>query len=456
MTALVALIALAAIDPAPITLDEALDEAARANSDLLLTRADADRAATDTYASYAGVLPRLDLNASFGHDFAGAQRIVTTLPTPVVNTSGQITGLTFSQQIVSLPATDNADYLLGLAFDLPLFDGLRSWNAVEEAKESERAARHAVDETLLSTAFETTRRFFEVLKAQESLRVLEETVARSAEILSRAEALFEAGRGGRLDVLTAQGNLGRDRISVTQGEAQLEGSRADLATILGRDATAPLSVVPPSSVAGPSAPALEEPASSKDLFALARKARPLLAERAASAEAARVGETVAHAAWFPVVDARASYNREGPTLAGSEGVYGDPTQQYTATAQVVVQWNVFNGRQTLADEERAAIAHRRALTLADQAVQQVSAEIAKARANLVSLGRAAVLAEDNLRAAEQGVKLAEDRLEAGLASQLEMRDASLKLTQARLDLLNTRIDAVVARADLARAVGGRL
>ena len=458
MHALLALLALAATAPPPITLDEALAEAARANSDLLLARHDAARAGVDTYASYAGVLPRLDLNASFGHDFLGAQRIVQALPVAVtVNpVTGLLNPLTFQQEIVSIPAIDYADYALGLTLALPIFDGLRNWNTIHEAEAAERSAHKSVDEALLTTAFETTRRFFEVLKAQESLRVLEETVARSEQIVERARALFEAGRGGRLDVLTAEGNLGHDRIAVAQGEAQLEFAGADLASILGREATRPIAVVPPASVAGPVRPAALEPPAPEELLALARRERPLLAARAESVRAAEAAESVARGGWYPVVGAQASYNRQGPTFSGSEGVYGDPTQQYTATAQIVVQWNLFNGRQTLADEERAAIARRRSLTQAEQAEQQVSAEIARARANLVSLGRSAILAEGNLRAAEQGVSLASDRLEAGLASQLEMRDASLKLTQARLDLLDARIDEVVARADLNRAVGGQL
>ena len=56
--------------------------------------------------------------------------------------------------------------------------------------------------------------------------------------------------------------------------------------------------------------------------------------------------------------------------------------------------------------------------------------------------------------AEQGLALARERLDAGLSTQLELRDASLKLTQAELALVEARIDHAVAIADLARAAGG--
>ena len=63
MIALLVSAALAAAPGAPLTLDEALAEAARENPDLAAARADHGMAAADRTASVSGVLPRLDLAA---------------------------------------------------------------------------------------------------------------------------------------------------------------------------------------------------------------------------------------------------------------------------------------------------------------------------------------------------------------------------------------------------------
>jgi outer membrane protein len=301
-----------------------------------------------------------------------------------------------------------------------------------------------------------TRRFYEVVKAVESLRVLEETVARSAEIVRRAQALFEAGRGSRADVLTTRGNLGNDRVAVEQQRSRLAQTQADLGQVLGRDAAEPVEVVPPAAVTGAAVPGTEEPPDEGALLLVARRSRPLLAAQADAVRASQIGEDLARGAFYPIVAGQATYNRSGPALAGRDGVYGDPSRQYAASAGVVIQWNLFNGRQTLADAQRAAIATRRARAQAAQAGQQVAAEIARARANIVALSRQAGIAAENLAIADQGVALAKERLGAGAASQLEVRDASLKLTQAQLQLVEARVDHAVARADLRRAVGGSL
>jgi outer membrane protein TolC len=455
-TALLATLLCGAAASVPLTLDDALAEAARASTDVQLARAQRDAAGVDAYASYAGVLPRLDLNAAFGHDFSGARRFVTLVPNLTFDPVTGAPNLSFQQRVVETPATDFADHVLGFTLQLPLFDGARNWNGISRARSAARAADRQLDETSLGIAFEVTRRFFEVVKAEESLRVLEETAARSQVIVRRADALFEAGRGPRADALAARVNLANDRIAVEQQRARVVQVGADLAAILGRTADTPLSVVAPASVSGPLLPDAGEPPPEADLLARARQARPVLAARAQDVRTADLDRSIAHGAWFPVIGAQATYARQGPELTGSDGVYGDPARQYAANAQLFVQWNLFNGRQTLADEQRAEVAARRARIQAAQTEQQVSVEIARARANVVAMARAAALAADSLAAAEQGVRLATERLSAGATSQLEVRDASLKLTQARLTLVNARIDHVVARADLGRAIGGDL
>jgi len=438
---------------APMTLDDALVEAARANPDLRLALTQADSAGVNLSASWAGVLPRLDLTAAFGRDFIGPQRRVSTVPVGVDPTTG---ATLFDQVAVTTPAADFADYSLGLTLQLPLFDGARSWNSIAQAGALARAADRDLDEARLGVAFEVTRRFYELVKAEESLRVLEETVERSDELVRRADALFAAGRGPKSDTYAARVNLQNDRIAVEGQRALVAQARANLSLSLGRRSEAALSVVPPAPVAGPGLPGTGDLPPEERLMELARKNRPLLASRAESLRAADLGVSVAKGAWWPSIVAQASYSRQGPILSGSDGVYGDPAHQYVANAQIYLQWNLFQGRKTITDQESAEIQMRRARVLAEQAEQQVSAEIARARANLMAVSRSAALALESLSAAEQGVALARQRLEAGAANQLEVRDASLKLTQAKLSLVNARVDTVVARADLSRAVGGAL
>ncbi len=436
----------------PLTLDEALALAARQNADLAAARATRDSAAVDASGSWSGVLPRLDLAGSFGEQWVARQDSVYTVPT--FDGTGTLTG--FAQQAVTIPATHYGANQLGLTLRWTIFDGLSSWRAISAARSAARAADRSLDEAGLQVSFLVTSRFYEVVKQERILKVREESAARSEQLVRTADALYAAGRGTRADTFAARVNLGNDRIAVEAQRARLVGARSDLAVALGRVTDPDLEVVPPAGLDGAGLPSLAEPPPLEALMARARQARPLIAARQGSIEAAEALAAQARGAWWPVLGLLGSYGRQGADLGGSRGVFGDLSYQYVAQAQVTLTWNLYQGGQTLAAQQKADVQAWRARVDAAQAEQLVSSEIARARAAVITLARSAALAQDALQSAEQGLKLARERLEAGAASQLEVRDATQKLAEAQLALTSSLVDHAVARADLNRAVGGSL
>ncbi len=437
MTSLAAALAAALLAAAaPLTLDEALAEAARRSPDLRIARADRDAALGDKTVAWSSVLPRLDLTASFGHQYVG--------PTSTTLISGY--------PLPGIPATSLESYDLALTLTQPLFDGLRSWAQVSAGKARASASQGSLDESGLSVAFNVTRAFLEVVRAERNLAVLEEAVGRSQDVLRQAEALFEAGRAPKSDAIAARVNLGNDRILAEAQRVRVTRARLDLCLALGRDADAELTVVEPASLLGPAGGGGEPPAL-EALVQGARRARPLLRSQRDLVAAAEADLRAAHGGYWPALSLVLGYDRSSPYFAG---VYGDISRQYTATALVALSWNLFDGLRTTGGVDRAAATADRARAGSDQADQQVGGEIASARDQVVVLRRTVALAVDNLAAAEQGLTLARDRLDQGAATQLEVRDAQLKLTQARLALIGARIDEAIARADLNRATGGAL
>ena len=423
----------------PLTLDEALALAARGSHDLVIAKADADLAGADGLGAWQGVLPRLDVSASAGRQFFGASSVSRVDPT---------TGFV----IPPAEAADYGAYSFNLSLSQPLFD----WSAfkrLSSVKASSRAASRTYDESRLTVAFEVTRRFYEQLRAERSLQVLEKSALRSAELVERADALFAAGRAQKLDTFTARVNLGNDRIAVEQGRTRLVQAQGELARVLGRPGNETVEVVAPAALEAPGVPG-GQPPPLETLLALAREKRPSVAAAAAQVEAADASLGVSRGRWWPTLLAQANYARSGYNATGNGGVVGDPTKDYSANVGLVLSWNLFEGRATEASVMRAEAGLSRAQASAAKTLDDVAGQITSARQAVQAQAVQVSLASDNFAAAEQSLSLARQRLEAGLASQLEVRDASLKLTQAELSLVQARIDHAVATADLARAVGG--
>jgi outer membrane protein TolC len=446
MRPFLAALLLAAAAPAlgaPLTLDDALTEAAQANPDLAAARADVDAAGADRTTAWSGVLPRLDLQAAFGHTFTGTKTGVGLILNPITN-----------QVLLSGAATDTGAYSAGLTLTQPVFDW-KAFRTIDEASWNARASARQYDETALTVAFTVTQTFYGLVRAERILAVLEKTAARSQELVGRADALFTAGRAPKSDTWSARANLAQDRINIEAQRIEVATARTALAQALGRADGEGLTVIAPAALDAPGLPSPEAPPL-EALLARARERRPTLAGQRALVEASQAGIGTAQAGWLPALSAQASYARQGSTLAGSGGVYDNPSRDYTATAQLLFTWNLFAGRSTEAAVHRAqaSLAHARASQ--DKVEQGVAKEIADARARVTTLASQAALSAESLEVARQGLALASERFQAGLANQLEIRDASLKLTQAELSLAQARIDHTVALADLARAVGGAL
>jgi len=439
--------------PAPLTLDGALAEAARQNLDLAFAKTDRARSSAEVLGSYRGYLPRLDVSATFGRNVVGSQRVVRAIPV-VDMTTYSITG--YEEQPVWTPRSDYADYTLGLRLEERLFEGWRSWSQVRSAAAAEHAAALHFDETALSVAFGVTRRFYDLVRAEQSLAVLEETVRQSAELVTRAEALFAAGRLKAGETYAARVNLGNDRINVEVERARVAQARAELSLVLGRSAEQPLVVVPPAALDGAPPASYLAPPAQDALLARAHDARPARARELERARVAELGVTMARADYFPALGVSVGYTRESPDLAGGTGVYGSLARQYVLGGQLYVKWNLFDGLATTSASEVALAEAERARLTTTQTEQTIAAEVVRARESLIAQAQAAIYAGENLASAETSVRLARERFDAGAATQLEVRDAQLKLTQARLALVSTRSDCAVAFAELNRAVGGGL
>jgi len=430
---------------APLTLDEALSLAGQHSHDLDIARADASLASADGLGAWQGVLPRLDLTSAAARQFYGP------------STVSRIDSVTGNVVPANLDATDYNAFSFGLQFTQPIFD-LGAFRRISQYQASERAAGRTWDESRLLVAFDVTRRFYELVKAERTLQVLEKAAQRSAELVERADALYAAGRAQKLDTYSARVNLGNDRIQVAQGQTRLVQARADLALSLGQPGDAAIEVVAPASVGGMSLPSGEPPPLGA-LMDRARERRPSLAAAKAQVEAAEATLGAARSGYFPTLNLQASYTRAGQHAtdsAGADGVFGDPTRNYGASVGLVLAWNLFAGRSTEASVARAEASAGRVRANAGKTSDAVAREVTSARQVVVALASQVTLSADNFAAAEQSLKLARQRLEAGLASQLEVRDASLKFTQAELSLVQARIDHAVATADLARAVGGAI
>jgi outer membrane protein TolC len=433
----------ASVNATPVSLEEVRTEGRR-NTQALLALLDVERAEQDVRLSRAPLLPQLDFSVSAGGAASGRQRIITPVCTPI-DPNDPTLGSNCVQRAVEVPGNSRGNYDLSLSLSQIIYDRAR-WKQLEQSGVSAEATRGQSQEQADAAELEAVNRFFNLYRSQATIQVLEATVRRSEEQLERARALFQAGRVGRGEELSALVNLGNDRINLVQRRAQLVQDQGQLAIWLARPGSTALVAKDPGilTVAPEPAPALEA------ALGEARQRRPLLRALQNQVRVAQLGEDISGAGFFPRLLGQGSYSRGGPS---ADPVFTEPRLQNTVSGALVLQWNLFNGFSTSAQVSRAAATRRTAELNLAQAERELDATVRTAVEALQTRIDAARLAAENREAAVLSLALAEERFKAGAGSTLEVRDAQLKLTQAELALLGNRVDVETARFALMRAMG---
>ena len=253
-------------------LDQLVEEALAANTDLRVAGANLARARALLRETRAGRLPSTDLNAD----------------------------IRYAQD----PGGDSAiryDAGLDVSYQVDLFGGIR--RAIEASRADVDAVKAAFDNTRISVAAETVRAYADACSAGQQLAVARDSLSVQEQTFDLTRRLFEGGRGTALDTGQAGAQLEQVRATLPTLEAQRTGALFRLAVLTGR---------PPANFPAQVANCRRPPQLSRPLpvgdgaSLLSRRPDIRQAERELAAATARVG--VATADLYPEV-----------TLGGSVG-----------------------------------------------------------------------------------------------------------------------------------------
>ena len=189
-----------------------------------------------------------------------------------------------------------------------------------------------------------------------------------------------------------------------------------------------------------------------ELLALAVQQRPEIRKLRADIASLRKNVDMSSAGYWPTLSMFARYTR-WPSRRPDRIFNFDLEENYQAFAGLDFRWNLFSGRTTVAAVEGAEISVRKTEASYENSVRQVEREVLDGVENLRVLYEVFRLARQGAGSAEEAVRLADGQYKQGRGTSLELRDAELRLTQARLGVIEARFDIEVALETLRRAVG---
>ncbi len=294
--------------------------------------------------------------------------------------------------------------------------------------------------------------FFSVLRAQETIAVREQSLALLEEELKNARNRYEAGAGAQFDVLRAEVALANGRPPLITARNDLRIAIEELRELLGFDARGESDLEKVPEFVGELRFGDEQFALAEVLEA-ARRDRPELQAIAKGINVAQFGVTVARAGYLPQVGVSAGWQ-----IVGNRARFHSMTGHSNYDGWFVgaqSSWAVFDGRAT-AGRVRSAKSQLNQARLSLQ--QQELAIDVDVRRAFASWQEAVELVSASTRVVEQAteaLRLSRARFDVGAATQLDVLQAQVALTEAGNNKVQSLYAYNAALAQLRLAIGAR-
>src|SRR6266478_4580665 len=311
------------------------------------------------------------------------------------------------------------------------------------------SAYFALRNTVDSTIALVKTQFYQVIVNRELIVVQEESVNLLESQLKDQQNRFEAGTVPRFNVLQAQVQLYNQIPQLIAARNSYRISVLQLAKTLGLDYIPGPRVRLPLRVNGE----LTYNPRKIDLLAAieeGKRNRPFLKQQRANVLNQIEQVHVAIGSWLPNVNA----NGGGEWLSDSvNSSFGDVSKGWLTT--VTGSWPIFDSGMAWGKiQQQRAILSQQEITYDDD-VRQVELEIQQAASNLLQNRELIQATEKNQETAEEAVRLAKARLDAGAGTQLDVLNAQVQLTTAQSTYLQALFGYNSSLAEFDRATGAQ-
>jgi outer membrane protein, multidrug efflux system len=314
--------------------------------------------------------------------------------------------------------------------------------ALYAAEESATVSRYNREVVTLTTIVTVANTYFQVLAAQDQLRVTRENLAAAERILNLIKKQFNAGTASQLDVSQQEALAATQRAAIPPLEVTVGQNIAALALLVGR--AAPNFTIHGGSLSTIAVPRVTPGMPSELLYQRpdVRQAEAQLASSNFSVESAR-------AAFFPQIQLTGTTGWQSAALAS---LFTPGAWFYTATASLTQP--IFDGFLLESQLKQAKGVQLQNLQAYRKSVLSAFADVEKALIALHKFTLQERLQLQVVTASREAFNIAEKQLSGGTINLITVLQAEQTLFTAELNLVTVRLSKLQAAVSLFQALGG--
>ncbi len=345
-----------------------------------------------------------------------------------------------------IPLVYRHDWAMTLDVQQTLAVG-RVSKAIRLAKMYEETNRLGANVTNRDTALETAQAYYDVVLAEEFLKVSQMFLTLSQNHHDDTKRKYEAGLKSEFDLLQAQADLAAAAPNVTDMKQRVVLAKKNLLRLIGmpldREVTCAESFSDQTVEVTPDA-------WRNEAFAERDELRMLSLGR----QMKRTESNLYYSNMLPAFSAHMAYTYAGQSITEENEFWPVEDDWNTFwSVGVQMQWPIFDGLGNWQRGRRARVEERIAALNAARAEKGIDLEIESVATTLRTAAEKLAARREAMEVADRAFNLASVRYENGLGTALEKMDAKAVWTQARVAYLQTLYELNVARYQLAHALG---
>lgn len=332
--------------------------------------------------------------------------------------------------------TYNMYYVPTLSANMLLFDFGKTKAGADMAKRNFEASRYDAEASIETVIYNVKVAYYNYVFAQIQKSVYEETVKDFELQLKQASAQYKIGRKAKIDVTTAEYNLGNAKVNLIKAKNTLELAAVQLANAVG--------------IPELEGVILKDKLNTKqydvnfpELIKTAEAARPALLSAKKKMDAAEMNVRAAKRAFAPDLSAFGSYSNGGRQIDSDYGYQFGVQLQYNALNVMLLKKQV--------DEANAT--YRKYVADYEQEKQNVYLEVKSAYISLLNSHDSLGVAKLALQQAKERQYQAFRRYQVGLGDAIEFKDSENTYLNAQLDYYNNLLNYNINAAELERVIG---
>jgi TolC family type I secretion outer membrane protein len=294
--------------------------------------------------------------------------------------------------------------------------------------------------------------YYNVLLAAQQITVHEASVNLLQKELEDQQRRYDAGTVPHFNVLRAEVAVANERPALIQARNNYRISKNNLSNLLGYNLPREIWEDIPLNLTD----TLDAAPYQVDLPAAIQQALARRTELVAARKTAELQR-------LNVVNAKAGYKPTVQVFAG----YGWYNAQYTPPVELdhdihgwnaggQLSWDIFDGMLTHGKVVQARALYEKSKTDVDDKGRQIELEVRTAYSDFIEAREVLESQQKVQEEADEALREARARAEAGTSTQLDVLDAETSLTQARTTQIQALHDYAVARARLERAIGAEM